>query len=290
MYWPEISKTDILELDCVFQDFNYKNCLKTYGYSGFVFFDIGSVLLDLDWDAYINEFLKLLPDPSFKDHKETFRILKKDSILEKWCTGKIGSFDYALSFIHALKKSAKLRDEDCTISIYDIKKADSIVVGAVRQNIIELAKNLRKKNFGIGVLSNATTWHEVVIEKRIPVREIFDVTIFSQDLGCEKPDPKIYDLAFLEARNFILNKFNVKLNTKDVYFIDDTPANVRAARNVGWNAGLVNLINDDTLKNVLENRMNDEDLKIASKKRENLVFGYEASKRVEKIFGNLIKI
>lgn len=290
MFWPEISIEDIKQLDHVFVDTKYKNCLKTNGYSGFVFFDIGSVLLDLDWDAYISEFERLLPPNAFRDHKEAYAILKKESVLEKWCTGKMGAFEYAKSFIAALKKSAKIAEHECSLSIHDIKRADSLVVGAVRQNVIELAKKLRGKNFGIGVLSNATTWHEVVIEKRVPVRELFDVTIFSQDLGCEKPDSKIYELAFLEAQNFILNKFNATLNTNDVYFIDDTLANVRAARNVGWNASLVNLINNETLKKVTDNMLSNEELKIASRKRENLVFGYDASQRVEKIFGNLLNI
>ena len=290
MYWPEISMEDINQLDIIFSDSNQKKCLKTNGYSGFVFFDIGSVLLDLDWDAYICEFEKLLPENSFKNHKETYSLLKEEAVLENWCTGKMGAYDYAISFIRALKKSAKIEDKNFSLSIHDIKRADSLVVGAVRQNVVELAKKLRRNNFGIGVLSNATTWHEVMIEKRVPVRELFDVTIFSQDIGYEKPNPKIYERAFLEAQSFILSKFNGTLNTNDIYFIDDTPLNVIAARNAGWNAGLVNLINEETLNHVKSNKMSNEELKVASRKREHLIFGFEASQRVEKIFGNLIKI
>ncbi len=290
MFWPEISIEDLNQLDIVFQKDNYQNCLNTNNYSGFIFFDIGSVLLDLDWDAYIYEFEKLLPSESIKNHKKTHLILKNESVLKKWCTGKMGAFDYANSFIAALKESSEISNQNFHLSIHDIKRADSFVVGAARQYVIELAKKLREKKFGIGILSNATTWHEIMIEKRIPVRDLFDVTIFSQDLGCEKPERKIYELAFLEAQRFILNKFNATLEVKDIYFIDDTPANVRAAREVGWNASLVNLLNDEMLKKVLSKTINENELKSASQKREHLVFGYNASQRVEKIFGNIIEI
>jgi HAD superfamily hydrolase (TIGR01509 family) len=290
MFWPEISITDLKQLDTVFQEKNHKNCLNINNYAGFVFFDIGSVLLDLDWDLFIYEFEKLLPPEATKNHKQTNFLLKREEILKRWCTGKIGAFDYANSFIAALKESAGIPYQDFHLSIHDIKRADSFVVGAARQSVIELAKKLREKKFGIGVLSNATTWHEIMIEKRIPVRDLFDITIFSQDLGCEKPDHKIYELAFLEAQRFISNKFSATLEAKDIYFIDDTPANVRAAREVGWNASLVNLLNDETLKKVLSENMDDDELKAASRKREHLVFGYNASQRVEKIFGNILKI
>lgn len=290
MFWPEISMNDLKQLDIIFQEKNYKNCLNTNNYAGFIFFDVGSVLLDLDWDAFIYEFEKLLPPSVIKNHRKTNILLKKEEVLKKWCTGKMGSFDYANSFIAALKESSEIFHDNFHISIHDIKRADSFVVGAARQSIIELAKKLREKKFGIGVLSNATTWHEIMIEKRLPVRDLFDVTIFSQDVGYEKPDHKIYEHAFLEAQKFISNKFNATLKTNDVYFIDDTPANVKAAREVGWNASLVNLLNDETLKKVLSKNMNDDELKAASQKREHLVFGYKASQRVEKIFGNIIEI
>ncbi|APJ04213.1 HAD-IA family hydrolase [Silvanigrella aquatica] len=290
MLWPEISMQDLQELEIVFEAKNHINCLNTKNYAGFIFFDIGSVLLDLDWDAYIYEVQKLLPENAIKDHQKTLKILKKEAVLKQWCTGKMGAYNYAQSFIKALTESAALEHKIPNISIHDIKRADTFVVGGVRLSVVELAKKLREKNFGIGVLSNATTWHEVLIEKKLPVRDIFDVTIFSQDIGYEKPEPQIYELAFLEAQKFISKKFNATLDVKDVYFIDDTPVNVRAAYKVGWNASLVNLLSDEILFKVSSNKMSDQELKDVSCKRENLIFGYNASQRVEKIFGNIIKI
>lgn len=290
MFWPEISTNDLSNLDISFTNLNYHSCLKSNKFAGFIFFDIGGVLLDLDWDLFISSFEALFPNNCSKDINKIRLALKEDEIYKKWCTGRLGACEYANSVLAAFKNYYNFYNLESSISIHDIKKADSYVVGAPRTLVLELAKKLRSMNFGIGVLSNATTWHEICIEKRIPVRDIFDVTIFSQDVGYEKPDYKIYELAFLEAHKFILNKFNIKLEEKDVYFIDDTPKNVRTAIKAGWNSSLVNLVNDEILKKVFSGHMNDEELKIASRKREHLLFGHDASLRVMKIFRNIVKI
>ncbi|WGL60379.1 HAD-IA family hydrolase [Pigmentibacter sp. JX0631] len=288
MLWPEIQIADLRELDNIFSGEKYKNCFKNKAYSGFVFFDIGSVLLDLDWDYYITAFEQLLPPTAVKDHKSIYSVLKKEAVLEKWCCGKMGAYDYAKSFIHVLVKTAKMPQLENQISIQEIKKADSYVVGAPRQSVLEMAKKLRELNFGIGVLSNATTWHEVVIEKKIPLRELFDVVIFSQDVGCEKPDQEIYKIAFTEAQAFIAKKYRQKLDVGDTYFIDDTPANVRAAIDFGWNASLVNLLNENIMAMIESNKISDLELKTLCKERENLLFGINAARRVENIFRNVI--
>lgn len=290
MFWPEISRADLNQIQIIFNGDKHKKCFKNKAYSGFVFFDIGSVLLDLDWDIYITAFEQLLPPNAFKNHKNMYTLLKKEAILEKWCTGKMGAYDYAKSFIHALLRTSNLLELENKISIQDVKRADTYVVGAPRPHVLALAKKLKNMNFGIGILSNATTWHEVVIEKKIPLRELFDVIIFSQDVGYEKPQQEIYEIAFKEAKNFVLEKYQQTLDTDDTYFVDDTPANVRAAIDFGWNASLVNLLNENIMQKVSANEISDEELKLISKQRQHLLFGLEAAQRVENIFRNIVKL
>lgn len=290
MLWPEISYSDLAQLETIFNGEKHKQCFKNKRYSGFVYFDIGSVLLDLDWDVYISAFEALLPENAFKNHKSLYSLLKKEAVLEKWCCGKMGAYDYAKSFVHAMLKISNLQELESQISIQAVKRADSFVVGAPRQNVLELARKLKDMNFGVGVLSNATTWHEVVIEKKIPLRELFDVIIFSQDVGCEKPSQQIYSIAFKEAKEFVFNKYQQLLETEDTYFVDDTPANVRAALDFGWNASMVNLLNDNIMLKVQRNEISEAELKDASKKREHLLFGLEAARRVENIFRNIVKL
>jgi HAD superfamily hydrolase (TIGR01509 family) len=53
--------------------------------------------------------------------------------------------------------------------------------------------------------------------------DIFDVTIFSAEVGLAKPDPRIYQL--------VLDKLGVKAG--QAIFVDDFQANVDAANSLG---------------------------------------------------------
>ena len=83
-----------------------------------------------------------------------------------------GAYDYAKSFIHALLRTSNLLELENKISIQDVKRADTYGWCA-KTSCACACQKLKNMNFGIGILSNATTWHEVVIEKKIPLRELF---------------------------------------------------------------------------------------------------------------------
>ncbi len=290
MLWPAVTETDLIELITEFNDEKYKICLNNKGYAGFVFFDIGSVLLDLDWDISFETYGKLFPVGTNINYYNVLEILRENHVLSDWCTGQMGAFSYAQAIMNAYRQEAKISEVNSLLSILDVKHADSLVVGALRLRVYELAKKLRDMNFAIGVLSNATTWHEVVIEKRLPVRDFFDVCIFSQDLGCEKPQRKIYEVAQYEANRFVQKKFNATLDPNDIYFIDDTPVNVRAAREMNWQTSLVNLFNDSILEKISQKKISENELKEASHIRENLLFGQSAASRVENIFKSIVTL
>ncbi|WP_186646942.1 HAD family hydrolase [Fluviispira vulneris] len=290
MLWPAVTEADLIELVTEFNDKKYKICLNNKGYAGFVFFDIGSVLLDLDWDISFKACEKIFPVGSKINHYNVLDILRANHVLSDWCTGQMGAFSYAQALMNAYRQDANISIEKSPLSILDLKHADSLVVGALRSKVYELAKKLRDMNFAIGVLSNATTWHEVMIEKRLPVRDFFDVCIFSQDLGCEKPQKKIYEIAQYEANRFVQKKFNATLDPNDIYFIDDTPANVRAAREMNWQASLVNLFNNSILEKISQKKITEKELKDASHKRENLLFGQNAAVRVENLFKSIVSL
>jgi 2-haloacid dehalogenase len=70
------------------------------------------------------------------------------------------------------------------------------------------------------------TW--VIAEKLYPVLTCFDAVVVSAREGRIKPEPEIY--AALEAR--------AGLPPEALFFTDDSPANVAAARERGWTAHL----------------------------------------------------
>lgn len=75
-------------------------------------------------------------------------------------------------------------------------------------------------------LSNMPPPHARILEQQYPFMQWFDGGIFSGDVQLVKPQPEIYQL--LAARH--------ALEPAQTVFIDDLPANVEAARALGWHA------------------------------------------------------
>lgn len=288
MFWPEVSEDDLTHLWAPFNAQSVHSTRQKKGYSGFVFFDVGSVIIDLAWDDFFGALEASLP----KGHQYTaptfLAKLREHNLFKTWSTGKIGNHEYAHTIATVLRSFCE-KPEHFHHSILDIKRLDAQILGAVRPAVLAVAKKLKQNNFELGILSNSTPWHEIIIEKRAQVHDLFDVCIFSQDVGFEKPEPQIYEIAFESAQRFVRKKHQVALDPNEVYFIDDLPKNIRAARAQGWQAQLLNLLSDDLLQQFHSKKINNDQLKALSQKKENLLFSHLAAKRVEELFTHLLK-
>jgi len=80
-----------------------------------------------------------------------------------------------------------------------------------------------RANYKIGLLSNAWSGARSVLDQRYHMLDIFDVTIFSAEVGLAKPDPRIYQL--------VLGKLGVE--AAQAIFVDDFQANIDAANSLG---------------------------------------------------------
>lgn len=89
-------------------------------------------------------------------------------------------------------------------------------------NLITYLRNMRK-DYKIGLLSNAWDDLRSLLKEEFGIIEVFDAVIISAEVGLIKPDPRIYQLA--------AEKLSVATN--QVIFIDDVTENVAAARNSG---------------------------------------------------------
>jgi epoxide hydrolase-like predicted phosphatase len=84
-----------------------------------------------------------------------------------------------------------------------------------------------KPRYQIGLLSNAYPETRASLARRFPhFFNMFDVTIFSADVGIAKPDPEIYHL--------VLEGLGVE--ARSAVFVDDFIENVEGARAVGMHA------------------------------------------------------
>lgn len=100
--------------------------------------------------------------------------------------------------------------------------------------------SLRDKCF-IGILSNLA----IVDKKRLDAQvglDNYDYVFLSFELGCQKPDSKIYDIV----------SEKLPFESKDILFIDDSLKNIEEAKRHGWNTLLATGLELDKIKQVCE--------------------------------------
>ena len=87
------------------------------------------------------------------------------------------------------------------------------------------------------LLSNTNDLHVAYMFRQYPVFECFSGAVYSHIVRCFKPDPAIYECA---VRQF-------GLIPEETVFIDDLPANVARARELGWQAIQYDYLNHEAL-------------------------------------------
>ena len=94
------------------------------------------------------------------------------------------------------------------------------------EELVDFIQSLRA-SYKTGLLSNAFSDTRQSLNSRFPrLLPIFDVSIFSAEVGLAKPDPRFYQL--------ILDKLGVKAD--EAVFVDDFIENVAGARALGIKA------------------------------------------------------
>lgn len=93
--------------------------------------------------------------------------------------------------------------------------------------MIELMAELRHDGYRMAMLTNNVREWEPLWRAKLPVDEIFETVVDSAFVGMRKPDREIYDLT-LERLDGI--------PPGECLFIDDTPVNCEAARELGMAA------------------------------------------------------
>lgn len=109
-------------------------------------------------------------------------------------------------------------DDEATITTYLTKEH------RLNQPIVELITELKQK-YRVGMLSNiGTNWYQQLVPQT--VRELFDVTVLSHEVGMVKPYPEIFE--------YLIAQFGTQPG--EVLFIDDLQENCEGARAVGMQA------------------------------------------------------
>ena len=96
---------------------------------------------------------------------------------------------------------------------------------AIDEELLAFAVSL-KPDYQLGLLSNAWVNARPLLSRHFDFINVFDVCVFSCEVGMRKPDPAIFKM--------MLEKMGVE--AKNTIFIDDIPSNVEGAKSVGLHA------------------------------------------------------
>jgi glucose-1-phosphatase len=182
----------------------------------FLIFDLGNVIIDIDYDFSINELKKLLPE-----HKHRL-------------TDKFFTSNFHKEFEKGLISSDQFRNE--VRNLYGENWHDTQIdhiwnslLREIPQERIDLIKSLRK-TYHMAVLSNTNQIHvekfDEILQQNTSEKSLFDLfdkVFLSHEMGLAKPDVAIYEA--------VLN--DISISPHKVLFFDDLPANLEGAKKTG---------------------------------------------------------
>lgn len=174
-----------------------------------IIFDVGQVLVDYDWETYLDSF-------GFEPAKRE-RIAKVTFQSPVWDERDRGLYEEDVY----LKQFQELDPEDAE----DIEKVIRGTGGTIhkRPYADTWVKYLKSKGYHVYILSNYSSYMLDHTKKELTFRREMDGEVFSCYAKQLKPDAEIYQI--------ILNKYQLK--PEECVFIDDRSENCRGAQEQG---------------------------------------------------------
>ncbi len=184
-------------------------------------FDLGGVLVDLDWERCVNQFVEIgvdnIDDILSTTHQKGFLL------------------DYELGTISTEEFREKVRElSSKSPSDSEIDDALTALLVGFPKEKLDLLYEL-KKRYKVLMLSNTNKKSfEFIVEEFISkdgkqIEDYFDKCYLSYEMGLSKPSEEIYQA--------ILQDFN--LTPEACMFFDDSPVNVEAAKKLGFHAEVI---------------------------------------------------
>jgi len=180
-------------------------------YSAIVF-DLGNVLIPVDYDILINK-LNRLEECLGERFIEYYR--SHYSVHRDFERGKIPEDVFIDQMLKVIDNKI---DAETFLKYYSD-------IFTVNEEVVSLLPKL-KKNYKLFLLSNTDSIHQKYGWKKYEFLKYFDKLILSHEVGAVKPEEKIYRA--VEAAS--------SLPSEEHFFIDDIREYVDAAKNIGWTA------------------------------------------------------
>ena len=183
-----------------------------------IVFDLGGVLIDLDFKSAINGLQKA----GFTNVKEQLQAFDNEGIFQKFELGEISADEFRASIRE--NSNVSLTDEE-------VDSLWNLMLLEIPREKLELILDLRSK-YMVYLLSNTNSIHwDYVCKNAFNYRgfrmdDYFEETFLSYEMHLAKPDKAIFEK--------MLNDAN--LLPEEILFIDDLEANCKAAEEIGIHA------------------------------------------------------
>ena len=183
-----------------------------------IVFDLGGVLVDLDFKAAING----LQQAGFANVKEQLQSFDREGIFQKFELGEMTAEEF---------RTAIRENSTVTLTDEEIDALWNAMLLEIPREKLELILDLRGK-YMVYLLSNTNSIHWDYVCKNafnyrgFRVNDYFEETFLSYEMHLAKPDKAIFEKVLQDAN----------LLAEETLFIDDSEANCKAAEEVGIHA------------------------------------------------------
>lgn len=180
-----------------------------------VIFDLGGVVLNLDYSATTRAFENL----GLKDFSKLYSQLSQTNLFSDFETGKIASQHFINNLLQYLPYGT---------SPNEVVSAWNKMILDVPSERLDLLLRL-KEQLPIFLLSNTNELHVSLVRRHwnetspLPMEHFFNTIYFSHEMKMRKPDPEIF---LTVCRREGLNPINT-------LFIDDTSVHIEGAKKAG---------------------------------------------------------
>ena len=185
-----------------------------------IVFDMGGVLIDLDPKACIRAFLDIL---GYERIKELIDPYHQKGIYGELEEGAISADEFRAAILAESRPGSRPEDVDRCV--------DAMISG-MEPYKADLLKELSQK-YPLYLLSNNNElarirYHKILSNLGLDWRSVFREEFCSFQMKMLKPDPEFFREAIRR----------IGLPPEEIYYVDDSPVNVEAARAVGMDAVL----------------------------------------------------
>lgn len=187
-----------------------------------IIFDLGGVLLDIDYQKTIDAFEKL----GIEHFEKMFSQSHANELFEKLERGKLSEADFYTAIKTRIKKE---------VSQEEIKAACNALILDFRIESLEFLEKLAAK-YNLYLLSNTNSIHLKFFKNLFTAQTgkptldaYFTKSWYSNEVGLRKPGTEIFEFALKEEN----------LVAAETLFIDDTFANIETAQKLGFKTHLL---------------------------------------------------